>query len=347
MTPRSHRLDLLAVALLIASCDDAAQRATEHAALAKGVAAEVGTEVIDVAAIELVARDTGKSPAQAREALIHDAVFASAARADEPEDLRRAETTALARAMMHALTREAREKPIEADELENWRMARFLDVDRPEGFRVIHIVVLVDAAAPAALARAARSHATDIRERVAALVAAKAGTSPPTRTGEDIFLERTDIPEDPIATAVRDLAQSMTRDDLETRYESLGVVSEDGRLLNYARSPWDRLHPAFSRASAQLARRGDVSPVVETELEVNGKSVRGLHVIALLERTPPKRSTPPEQLRALTPIIHDARTQKARKNLLETLAVQRRVVLERSASSRLEELDIGAPSANP
>ncbi|MBM4360652.1 MAG: hypothetical protein FJ096_21300 [Deltaproteobacteria bacterium] len=341
MTARAAALIL---AVLLGGCDAGEGRPTSASVkLGHGIAATVGDEVVAARQVVAIANARGLRSVDAREAAIHDALFAAAARAEGLADTTHAETRTLARALLAGLTAEAREAPLDDAELENWTMARFIDVDRPPGFRVVHVVVLIDARVSAEARLAALEHAERVRSTIAPIVQEAARRPAPKREGEDVFLDRPGIPEDPVASALREAVAAMNHGDLETRYESLGVVSEDGRHIDYARSPWERVLEAFSRAASKLRERGDVSPVVETELESNGKALRGFHVIALLERTSELRMADADRRRFLTPVIQDARANSARKRLLESLRSRTRVTVERNANALLEAL--GSPDA--
>jgi hypothetical protein len=324
-------------------CSDTTMSRSQDARLESGTVARVDNEIIRDREVLLVARGQGKSLHEARDALVHDALFAAASRVDTPDEASRAETSVLARSALHNLAQDARETPVSSAELANWEQARFLDVDRPPGFRVVHLVVLVDSKLPVSTLREARSHIHALRERTIEVAAEKRTTAPPARTGEDIFMERPEIPEDPLASAIREIATGTTQGELDVRYESLGVISADGRFLNYARSPWERLHESFAAAASRLERRGDVSPVVETELESDAKTLRGLHVIALLERTPPLALDASARRNLLLPEILEARSLRARKSLLERLAKERGVVIQRNADALLESVNVKSP----
>jgi hypothetical protein len=345
--PRPAGWWALGLALVLACEGSNSVGPTLASSLAPGVVAVVGDEAIDARQVSLIAAARGLTTRGAREAAIHDALFAAASRADGSDRLELAETRVLSRALLAELTREATRAPIDGAELENWTMARFIDVDRPPGFRVVHAVVLVDAALGEDARRAARDHAERLRTQVAPLVREASSLPAPIRHGEDVFLERSDLPEDPLATRFREAYNAFDHREFDTRFEALGVVSEDGRYVDYARSPWDRVSEDFSRAAARLDKRGDLSPVVETELEANGKTLRGYHVIALLERTEARRLSEAERREYLTPIVHDARAQSARKKLLEELRSRTKVTLARNATSLLEALNESATTSKP
>ncbi|MBM4377120.1 MAG: hypothetical protein FJ095_18720 [Deltaproteobacteria bacterium] len=334
-TPPRWLVGFVSVAL---GCRETPVTRDLDAKLESGVVAQIDSEIIRTREVSLVMREKPTSPSAARDALVHDSLFAAWARADFPEEAKHAEAAALSRALLHELTRQARESPISPDEFADWEQARFLDVDRPEGFRVVHAVALVDAKLPGSKLKEVRAYVSMLRERIGALAAAQRATKPPLRNGEDVFLERTEIPEDLIAAAVRDLVTGMSHGELDVRYEALGAISSDGRFLNYARSPWERLHETFAAAAGRLETRGDVSQLVETDLESDGKALRGLHVIVLLERTPAMRLPDDARRALLLPSILEARVLRARKNLLESLAKQETVVVERNADALLESV---------
>lgn len=304
--------------------------------LSGGMVARVGSAEIAAGEVAAVATARHLDSVAARRATVRDALFAEAAVADAEVPVFDVEARVLARAMLDALSRDARSEPIDEDEFNNWTLARFIDVDRPEGFRVVHAVILIDADVSEPTQRAAREHAEGLRSKLLTPAASAAAKPAPVRLGRDVFLSRPGLVEDPIAETFRETVNEWKHDKFETRYESLGVISADGRYLDYARSPWDRLLPDFARAAARLQRRGDVSPVVETEIELeNAKRMRGYHVIVLLERTPAFKLSPDEARAVLRPEIHQSRARLAKLRLLETLRGQTNIVLERNVDAQL------------
>src|SRR5262249_14841440 len=69
----------------------------------------------------------------------------------------------LARRLLRALRAEAEQAEITGDELSAATARRWLDVDRPEGFRTVHAVVRFDSKAPEDKRRAALDLAARIR----------------------------------------------------------------------------------------------------------------------------------------------------------------------------------------
>lgn len=328
-----------AVVLILGACHSAERGvSTESREFAPGVAAVVGSDPITIREIADVAASGKRSLTEARDAVLRDALFAAHAQEEAPEEVTSATTRVLARAMLHRFAADARAKPIDDTELENWKQARFVDVDRPPGWRVVHgVVVVPGSSAPEEIA-AARLYAAHLRATVEPIVRAAAATPPVPRVGRDVFLDHPDMPEDRVAERFRVAMAALEHGSLDTRFEALGVVSADGRCINYGKSPWDRLLDEFTTAASALLARGDVSPVVETKFESSGKLLLGFHVIALLERTPEHRLDRAGVLAALLPEIHDSRAREAHAEFIERAARRAKVAIERNAGALLEAL---------
>jgi len=330
-----RRVSMLAFLL---SCERGTGSPAALEELPEDIVATVGEEAISARQVVAVASARELPPAAARDALVRDALFAELARADANDEAVNTSSRVLARAMLHRLSKDSAEKPIDATELRNWSMARFIDVDRPHGFRVVHAVVLVPSTASPEVLSAAKAHAALIRSTAEPMVREAAGTPPPARSGRDVFLERPEIEEDRISLRFRTAVETLGHGDLNVRFESLGVISEDGRSLHYGKSPWDRMNESFAHAAAQLRTRGDLSPIVETSLEADGKTLRGYHIIALLEQTPPHRLEPAERVAFLRPEILESRARDAQAQLLDNARQRARIQVERNAPALLESL---------
>jgi peptidyl-prolyl cis-trans isomerase C len=338
----------LAVFSLLVACSDGqpAQEAVRHATLEHGIVATVGDLSVDAALVGRIAVARQLPLDQARDAAIVDALFAAGAREELPNELSSADNRVLSRALLHHIWLDVQDEPVADLELANWTMLGFVELDRPPGWRVVHAVVLVAADKPEAERDRARAHAEEIRKLVAPMVRAAAAAPAPKREGDDVFMHRPGLLEDPITTRFRAAIEQMDHLKLETRFESLGVISEDGRYIDHLKSPWERLLEDFAKAAARLRERGDVSPVVATEFESAGqKRLVGYHVIALLERTPELRLPRHERLARLLPDILRARAREAKTELLTKLRAAGRVEIARNAASLLEGVSIGPPGS--
>jgi peptidyl-prolyl cis-trans isomerase C len=339
---------LAALAWLLCACGskptlDAPQRAQ----LVAGVVASVGDQEIRDRSVAAIAKSRGWSLERARDAAIADALFAAEAREAMPDEVRAAEQRVLSRALLHHIWRDANSAPVSDDELEHWTMRGFVEFDRPPGWRVVHAVVLVPADAAQAEQERARAHAEEIRRSAAPIVREAALVPPLVRKGDDAFIERSDAPQDEISERFRKLVTQMDHGKLDTRFESLGVISDDGRHVDLTKSPYDRIVIEFSRAAAMLRERGELSPVVETQFETSdGQKLRGFHVIALLERTEEKRMAREARLAALSHDILMARARRAHRELVTELRRRARIEIARNAEALMADLRIEA-NASP
>ncbi len=307
--------------------------------LGPGVVAVVGAEPITAVEVSLVALASNSASKAARDAVVRDALFAAQADAELPEEVASAQRRTLARAMIHRIAADARLKPLDPKEAENWSLARFLDVDRPAGWRVVHGVVLVSAAASPEALVAARQHAELIRATIEPLVRAAAATPAPSRIARDIFFETAAVHEDAITESFRTALSAIPHGTLNVRFESLGVVSADGRYLDYGKSPWERMAEPFTRAASRLNERGDVSPIVETRFDAPTGELRGFHVLALLARTPEYKLDAAATRALLLPDIYDSRARAAYTELLELAARRIKVTMPRNAAALLDSIE--------
>lgn len=239
-----------------------------------GAVARVGGDVIVGESIGWAAALSHSSVDEAKERLVRDALFAAQARAaslDEDAAVRAGIQAALARGLLRELARTARGggPPTDA-EVARVTARHWLDLARPEGFRVVHTVVRLDAKADDATRRRAVAVADAVRRAVAPLGAEAAQTSPPPqpRPGERPV-------DDPIVDRFRARADAVPKEGLTVTTELLPAVAADGRVLAPDGGGFD---PAFASAVARLGARGDTSEPITSSF--------GLHVAMLLERIP-------------------------------------------------------------
>ncbi|MDI1450300.1 peptidyl-prolyl cis-trans isomerase [Polyangium sp. 6x1] len=292
----------------------------ERAALAAGTVARVGQEEVHEGTVSRIATSQRIDATAARDLAIRDALFASEARsrgASNDPDLDRRVSAALARRLLHQLLAEAdRLGPVTDAELERVMARRWLELDRPEGFRTVHAVVRLAENADAATRSRAEVVARAIREAVLPVGKEARTIARPqaTRPFEDV--------NDPIVASFRSAVDGVDKDGFEIVVEALAPVTADGRLV---RPEGGMLVESFARAASALEARGDTSPLVPTSY--------GVHVIVLLERTPAQSVPLEERRRLVRDEVVWGRASAARSKLLEGL--RRDVLVDRSAESLL------------
>jgi len=292
----------------------------ERGTLTAGTVARVGREEVNEGTVARIAKAQALDLVAARDLAIRDALFASEARArgvtNDPA-LEGQVNTALARRLLHQLLADAeRQGPVTDAELERVMTRRWIELDRPEGFRTVHAVVELAENADAEARGRAEAVARVIREAVLP-VAASARTierPQPKRPFEDV--------RDPIVESFRSAALAVDKDGFKVVVEALAPVAADGRLVQPGGGT---LVEPFARAASALGARGDTSPLVATSY--------GVHVIVLLERTPALRVPLEERRRLVRDEVVWGRASAARSKLLEGL--RRDVLVERSAESLL------------
>jgi peptidyl-prolyl cis-trans isomerase C len=281
------------------------------ATLPPGIVADVGPLAIRLETVAAVASARRITSRDALEREIRDAVFANGAlhQGLEQNPLARAALRgALARATLEALKQEAaRTEPTDA-EVDEGTQRHFVDLDRPEAFRVIHAVVRVAENAAPAL----KSRARSLAERIADAVS---------KSNDE--------------AAFRSAAESVDHGDLEVVVQTLAPVAADGRVVD-PDHPADHLTFAlsFSQAASRLTHPGQKSGVVATEF--------GFHTMMLLERTPAHSVPLDERRRILRDEIFQHRAHKLRDELLTRVKSTLASNVERSADALLSTVDVAA-----
>jgi len=272
----------------------------EMGELESGVVARVGTERIfaDEVARIAVAQDVDVS--KARELAIRDALFAAQAKADGMDaktEMQLVVNAALARRMLRKMLDDAeRAGPTTDAELETVMKRRWLDLDRPEGFRVVHAVVRTKDGADEATRVRAAAVARSVRDAVLP-VAAMAKTTP---------LSREQV--DPVVDAFKRAVDGVERDGFEIKVEALEPVAADGRVLSMSGGGYEK---AFAEGASTLTARGELSEIVLTAY--------GCHVLLLLERIPEARFSLEERRQSVREEVLWMRSSAARKKVLENL----------------------------
>lgn len=299
--------------LLVFSCSSASEAPSPGATveLDQGVLARVGHLQIHRDTLTEVA-SAQKIPVNlAAQRVIRDKIFGLAGErellTDELEyvSVRSSVRARLARAALADVLVQANGSPLTDAEVEVATERHFLELDRPEGFRVIHAVAQV-------------SPDSDEATKTKALFAAQQ------------LLEAVEGASD--AAEFEAYADKISVEGIEIRIEELDPVAADGRILTPSGG---RLVERFAAAAAKLERPGDQSSIVETEF--------GFHIIMLLERTPPLRVPLERRRTMLRDEIIATRARRATESLLARLRQGRRVEVERSADALMQSIQVVTP----
>jgi len=278
--------------------------------LPAGIVSRSGALSISAQTVASVATALQITPRDALEREIRDAVFANGALArglDQSSLVGAALRGTLARAVLETIKQEASETEPSDAEIAEVTARHFVELDRPEAFRVIHTVVKVPDKADNAVKLRARAVATRLAERVAMT------------TDEAEF---------------RRLAESIgDRDGLEVVVETLKPVAADGRVIDVDRpSDQQTFVLPFARAASRLTQPGQKSGVVATEF--------GFHAMMLLERIPAHVVPLDERRLLLRDEILTDRAWRLKKELLKRLQSNVATTVERSAEGLLATVDV-------
>lgn len=309
---RRGAIPIAAALAILPSCDHAAPPPPAAGPLPPGVAARV--DHLDVTAdhIARIAAAQRIPLAEARDLAVTDALLTRGAQQrglDRSPDVQQQIQAALARALLHRILADARAHPPTDEELRAAAARKWLDVDRPEGFRTVHAVVRFNPDTDGegvrprarAVAEAIRAAVQPIADRAASMPLPEGAplSSARQRPGED---------PDPLSSAFRKTAARVPRDNLDVIIEPLPPVAADGRVLAPGDATFDL---EFSKAAAALRERGQLAPLFTSPF--------GYHVVMLLERTPAQILTGPARAARLFDDIVNDRARAAEKRLLTTL----------------------------
>jgi hypothetical protein len=286
--------------------------ATSSATLPPGVVARVGSFDILPEQIAPIVEAQHVSSKEACNMEIRDALFASGAlarRLSETPAVAAALRGRLARALLSKIAQDAAMRGPTDDEVRAATARHFVELDRPDAFRVIHAVVRVASNADAATKARAREVAERIKREVSHVKA---------------------------PAEFRSRAEAIKADGLEITVEELKPVAADGRVVDLADPrPADetgRYVVAFAAAAARLAQPGDQSEPIETEF--------GWHVLMLVERQAAHTVPFEERRRMLRDEIFAGRTRQIVEELRGELRNRHKPVIERSASALLVDLSM-------
>jgi peptidyl-prolyl cis-trans isomerase C len=289
---------LLALAATCGCGEAAGPPAAAISALPSGTLARVQSELVSATSVARVAERQGVAPREALSRLLSDALLASEARAvAAPGIVPTIERAAASRALLEKIAADAvAAGPATQAEIDALVSERWTELDRPDGVRTTHAVVLNTDAGRDARARVVAG---------AVLAAAKDATS------ADDFEKR---------------AKSVAADGFEIRVEALPPVTADGRAFERKDQSFlpypGTFDEDFSRAAIQLKHPGELSPIV--------KSAFGYHVIRLVERIPGLRVPKAELQTALETEVRTRRAARARLELLTKLRAGSVVQIDRA-----------------
>jgi hypothetical protein len=335
VTPRARGAFSLVIALALATgagCDGtSAPLQAAKGPLPPGVVARVGGRAITAGEVARIARAQHVGATEARDIAVHDALLALGAEARglaETPDARLAREGELARRMLRQILAGARKVPPTETELAGAAARRWLEIDRPEGFRTVHAVVRFEPgdddakkARSRALAEAIRAAVLPVSEQAAAMPLPEGAPPPGPR------ISPSDDP-DPLSSAFRRAVSTVATGGLVVQAEPLPPVTAAGRLL----IPGDQyVDEVFAHAATALPVRGALSPVVVSSF--------GAHVILLLERTPAVVLEGDARLARLRDDIVNERARAAEKQLLAGLKGQSSVAPDAAALLSLVAVD--------
>ena len=277
--------------------------------LPAGAVARVGRTLVSARAVAQIASQQHLSTRAAFDQATFDALLALEAQSDGSAltaDARVASRGALARATLLALMQEASRSPITPAEIAEWTERRWLDVDRPEGYRTVHAVVLVDAKDGDDVRARARALAEQWHKALEPAAEAARRTRAPAIPAEQAFRTAPNDNADPAIPPFVKAVRAIDAGGLKTIVQGLDPVARDGRVMSDL-SPGAAYLPEFAAAAATLAERGDLSPVTPSAV--------GFHVIMLLERISPRHLSDADKLAELRSSIVAARGKQAQDEL--------------------------------
>jgi peptidyl-prolyl cis-trans isomerase C len=302
--------------------------------LASSVAARVGSLEILAETVARIAAVQSIEPARARDLAIRDALFASEAIASGTSDdlpMRAAIRGAHARTLLRDIYATAvRAGPVTDAELREATERRWYELDRPAGSRTVHAVVRLNEKDDAARRARASAIAAAIRAAVAPLSSSAEAAAEPPSSSAAPSSPAAPPPEDPLIALFKARVASVPRDGFEIVAEELPPVAADGRVIEPGGFTFAT---EFAVAAAALTRRGELSPPVPSPF--------GLHVILLLERTPPRAVPAAERRRLVHRDVIAQRARAAEASLLEQLRKQ--TAVDPTVDAALALVPVGAP----
>ncbi len=307
MTSGSRALFPLLALLACSRSSSPPPPSTTSSALAQGVTACAGAEQVRAATIARIAARQGIDPHAAVGLALSDALFAQGGRALlSRASTRVIERAAIGRSLLEQLGADAAAAgPPRDAELSEIVHERWVELDRPDGVRTTHAVVVNNKPD-----RDAAAHG--LANKLA--LALQAATS-----GDDLIR----------------LAKAFPNEGFEIRAEPLPFVTAEGRVFQRqdagfiaSRGGFD---PDFARAALALERPGQLSSVV--------KSAFGYHVIRLEERVPGVLVAKAELTKMLDAEVLTRRAAQARTELVDRLHKATAVQLDRAVDELTAQVE--------
>jgi peptidyl-prolyl cis-trans isomerase C len=270
------------------------------------------------------------APSVAQERVVHDALLAVGARRGpegESADVRGAVRGVLAASVLGQIWSDVRIPPLTEDEIARWSKRRWVDLDRPEGFRTVHAVAMVAPGDDPTQRDRARELADDWLAAAAKAAALARRLPAPVRQRKARFRFDPQSTVDPAATEFMKALRGVDAQGQKHQVERLPVVAADGRVIDYGAPQGSLFVQDFCAAAAKLRRRGDLSPVVETQF--------GYHVILLLERLPALELSPVQQRDEIREDIWKERARNQHGSLVRRLRTEAKVDVATNADALL------------
>lgn len=291
------------------------------APLSPGIAARVADVSISTERIATIASKQNISLTNARDIAIRDALFAHHAEIVGGQTIARVgpeQRGVLARALLNDVLHEVTDRgPVTDAELALVTDRHWLDLNRPDGFRVVHAVARANPNKPdevekaKALAERLLAATRPIAERIRRASPSSDGSGGP----------------DDAVKAFVDTAKALGSEATNVIAEPLSPVAADGRVLSPGGGNYD---PEFAKAAATLVNRGDIAGPITTSF--------GVHILVLLEHTP-SHVVPIEERRAkVRDEVLSERARAAEQQILDGLRSSVRV--EGNADALLELVSI-------
>lgn len=269
-----------------------------RSALPSGVVARVGSELVSGSSVAGIAQSQGLGLQEALSRAVSAAIFAASGREQlAPGVVSSLERAAAARALLERLGAEALAAgPPQDTEISELIKERWAELERPDGARTTHAVVI---------------NQDPAREAAAKVVAhALRGALAPASSSEDFIR----------------LAKEVPAQGFEIKAEALPAITADGRAFERRDQAFLEVPMTFdldfARAALALREAGELSGVVKTRF--------GFHVLRLEERIAASARPRAELLEKLGTEVHTRRASRARLALLEKLRGSSSIQLDRA-----------------